>query len=99
MKAHLQLQHYNLLDACMFCDHCSELFVNRQSLDKHMFVHVEQVFQCNNCKKKFLTEKELEDHSNKAQKCKPKVGIANVNQDIFIFIHRVLKNILIFSQS
>ena len=99
VKAHLQLQHYNLLDACMFCDHCSELFVNRQSLDKHMFVHVEQVFQCNNCKKKFLTQKELEDHSNKAQKCKPKVGIANVNQDIFIFIHRVLKNILIFSQS
>ena len=72
VKKHLQMQHYNLLDACMFCDHCSELFVNKQSLDKHMFVHVEQVFQCLNCKKKFLTQHELEEHSNKPQKCKPK---------------------------
>ena len=73
VKKHLQLQHYNLLDACMFCDHCSELFVNRQSLDKHMFVHVEEVFQCQNCKKKFLSQIELETHKNKTQKCKPKV--------------------------
>ena len=73
VKKHLQLQHYNLLDACMFCDHCSELFVNRQSLDKHMFVHVEEVFQCQNCKKKFLSQSELETHKNKTQKCKPKV--------------------------
>ena len=74
VKKHLQLQHYNLLDACMFCDHCSELFVNRQSLEKHMFVHVEEVFQCQNCKKKFLSQLELETHKNKTQKCKPKVG-------------------------
>jgi len=33
---------------------------------------VEEVFQCQNCKKKFLTQKELEAHDNKAQKCKPK---------------------------
>ena len=74
VKKHLQMQHYNLLDACMFCDHCSELFVNRQSLDKHMFVHVEEVFQCQNCKKKFLSQNELETHKNKIQKCKAKVG-------------------------
>ena len=58
----------------MFCDHCSEMFVNRQSLEKHMFVHVEEVFQCHNCKKKFLTQRELEAHNNKTQKCKPKVN-------------------------
>ena len=77
VKKHLQMQHYNLLDACMFCDHCSEMFVNRQSLEKHMFVHVEEVFQCLNCKKKFLTAAELENHNNKTQKCKPKVAINN----------------------
>ena len=76
VKKHLQMQHYNLLDACMFCDHCSEMFVNRQSLEKHMFVHVEEVFQCHNCKKKFLTQRELEAHNNKTQKCKPKVNEA-----------------------
>ena len=90
VKAHLQLQHYNLLDACMFCDHCSEMFVNRQSLEKHMFVHVEEVFQCLNCKKKFLTQKELEDHNNKTQKCKPKVT-GNFNSGVL--------HIFIFSQN
>lgn len=72
VKKHLQLVHYNLLDSCLFCDHCSEMFVNRQSLEKHQFVHADSVFQCVNCKKKFLTKADLEHHNNKLPKCKPK---------------------------
>ena len=46
VKKHLQMFHYNLLDNAVFCDHCSEFFLSKQRLDKHMLQHATEVFKC-----------------------------------------------------
>ena len=62
VKKHLKINHMNLLNNCVFCDHCNELFLNKKYLEKHMFTHAEQVFRCPVCSKRFLTQEEVDVH-------------------------------------
>ena len=71
VKNHLSIHHMNLLENCNFCEHCSEFFLSKSSLQKHMFKHAEEVFKCRVCPgKDFLTSEELDDHLD-LNNCKP----------------------------
>ena len=72
VKKHLRMYHMNLLNRCVFCDHCSELFLNKKYLEKHMFSHAEQVFRCPVCHKRFLSQEEANCHISK-KTCKASV--------------------------
>ena len=65
VKNHLKMNHMNILDNCVFCYDCNELFLNRKLLAKHMFTHSEQVFKCQVCKRRFLTQEEYDRHTSK----------------------------------
>ena len=69
VKNHMQVNHMNLLEKCIFCEVCSDFFTTPLALRNHMFYHAEKVFRCPVCvKKKFLSQEEADDHMSQ-NKC------------------------------
>ena len=63
VKAHLSIHHMSLLENFDFCEHCSDFFTNKKSLNEHMFEHAEEIYCCPLCpRKKFLSKEEADAH-------------------------------------
>jgi len=71
VKDHLKNHHMNLLNNCLFCDHCSAFFFHKKYFEKHMFSHIKKVFRCQVCKKRFLNQEDANLHIS-AKRCKAK---------------------------
>ena len=62
-KKHLSIHHMNFMENKHFCETCSDWFMHKSALTKHMWTHEEVVFKCPKCQKRFFhTQQELDHH-------------------------------------
>lgn len=62
-KKHMSTHHMKFMDNCHFCELCSDWFMTKRALTKHMWNHEDLVFKCGRCRRRlFHTQQELDWH-------------------------------------
>ena len=82
----LLIKHYSSTHLPLACKHCSKLYTNLLSLQKHVYMHIADKKSCASCGKQFAYDSQLTDYRKTHMKKKPHIcSHPNCTKD---FTHR-----------